>query len=382
MLSAKAGARTPDELPAPAPAPSAPDSMDVEAPPPAEAPAAAPAADEEGSVAVGAVGVPAVAPAPAPAPAAETPRDAATALAALEVQVDEAYAAKSPFSQMLLKVAQVVRLVEGERDGYSDPFSDAEWILMTSLGDYFRNSMLPLKAGSSLRLFLATLLNRVPDALTKKFTAEEMELGKQTFVRQAVDPTVLEKVVRTRRDQVEAFVVSQRDPQVVSRRGRPSSQRSATEFNTARSGYRNSSTPIKHEDLPPLNTIPPQENPSYDSVLNFDRRTSDEKRGGTPNWCVRCGKPEGTGDGCVKIRSHNKDVCTTCANTFRKHNESGVYFKWCNGKHNFQEIHAFAGKLTATKCDDERARNAAAVARTRSGSAPHDDPMEDSESEE
>ena len=32
-----------------------------------------------------------------------------------------------------------------------------------------------------------------------------------TFVRQAVDPTVLEKVVRTRRDQVEAFVASQRD---------------------------------------------------------------------------------------------------------------------------------------------------------------------------
>ena len=30
VLSAKAGARTPDELPAPAPAPSAPDNMDVD----------------------------------------------------------------------------------------------------------------------------------------------------------------------------------------------------------------------------------------------------------------------------------------------------------------------------------------------------------------
>ena len=314
--------------------------------------------------------------------AATPPRDVATALADLGVRVDVASAADKPFLQLLDKTAQAARPVEGERDGITEPFLNQELILAASLGIDFRNGMLPLEAGSTLRKFLATLLNRDPMAITKKFTAEEMELGKQTFVRQAVDPTVLEKVVRTRRDQVEAFVVSQRDPQVVSRRGRPSSQRSATEFNTARSGYRNSSTPIKHEDLPPLNTIPPQENPSYDSVLNFDRRTSDEKRGGTPNWCVRCGKPEGTGDGCVKIRSHNKDVCTTCANTFRKHNESGVYFKWCNGKHNFQEIHAFAGKLTATKCDDERARNAAAVARTRSGSAPHDDPMEDSESEE
>ena len=124
------------------------------------------------------------------------------------MQVDEESAANSLFSELLLKVAQVVRLVEGERDGYSDPFSDAEWILMTSLGDYFRKGMLPLKAGSSLRLFLATLLNRVPDALTKKFTAEEMGLGKQTFEPQDVDLT---KVVRTFRDQVEQFVASQQD---------------------------------------------------------------------------------------------------------------------------------------------------------------------------
>ena len=94
VLSAKAGARTPDELPVP-PAPPAPNSMDLDAPPAAETPAAAPAADEEGSVAVGAVGALAAVPAPAPAPAAETPRDAATALAALEVQVD--VASDSPF---------------------------------------------------------------------------------------------------------------------------------------------------------------------------------------------------------------------------------------------------------------------------------------------
>ena len=209
VLSAKAGAKTPDEAPAPAPAAPAPVSMDVEAPPPAETPAAAPAADEEGSVAVGAVNVPAAAPALAPAPAAAPPRDIATALADLGVRVDTTSAADNPFLLLLLKVAQVVRLVEGVRDGRSDPFLDAEWILIMSLVEYFRNGMPPLRKGSTLRLFLAKLLNRDPMAITKKFIAEEMELGLQTFEPQDVDLT---KAARTFRDQVAEFVASQRDP--------------------------------------------------------------------------------------------------------------------------------------------------------------------------
>ena len=72
---------------------------------------------------------------------------------------------------------------------------------------------------------------------------------------------------------------------------------------TARAGCRNSSTPIKHTDLPPLETIRKQGNPSYGSVINFDRRTSKEKKGGMAKWCVMCGKPEGTGDGCVTIQA-------------------------------------------------------------------------------
>ena len=143
VLSELAGAIRPDEAPAPAPAAPAPDSMDVDAPLAAETPVAAPVADEEGSVAVGAVGALAAAPAPAPAPAAETPRDAATALADLGVRVDMTSAADNPFLQSLLEVAQASRLVEGVRDGKSDPFSDAEWILMTSLVDYIRNGMPP-----------------------------------------------------------------------------------------------------------------------------------------------------------------------------------------------------------------------------------------------
>ena len=319
--------------------------MDVEAPPTAETPAAAPAADEEGSDAVGAVGVPAAAPAPAQAPAAETPQEAATTLADLVVQVAEASAANSLFSELLLKVAQVVRLVEGERYG---TFSDAEWILITSLGEYFRNGMLPLEAGSSLRLFLAKLLNRAPTAISTKFQYEEMELGSTSFEPQDVDLT---KAVRTFQDQVKAFVASQR--------GRPSSPlpgRVLPVVDTARAGCRNSSTPIKHTDLPPLETIRKQGNPSYGSVINFDRRTSKEKKNDMAKWCVMCGKNEGTGDGCVTIPSNNKDVCNTCDSTFWKHNASGAYFKWCKGKKNFQEIHAFADNLTASKCDEARSR--------------------------
>ena len=145
--------------------------------------------------------MPAAAPAPAPAPAAAT-------LAALVVQVDEESAANSLFSELLLKAAQAARLVEGVRDGRSDPFLDAEWILIMSLVEYFRNGMPPLRKGSTLRLFLAKLLNRDPMAITKKFQYEEMELGLQTFEPQDVDST---KEVRTFRDQVAAFVASQQD---------------------------------------------------------------------------------------------------------------------------------------------------------------------------
>ena len=124
------------------------------------------------------------------------------------MQVDEESAANSLFSELLLKAAQAARLVEGVRDGRSDPFLDAEWILIMSLVEYFRNGMPPLRKGSTLRLFLAKLLNRDPMAITKKFQYEEMELGLQTFEPQDVDST---KEVRTFRDQVAAFVASQQD---------------------------------------------------------------------------------------------------------------------------------------------------------------------------
>ena len=118
-----------------------------------------------------------------------------------------------------------------------------------------------------------------------------------------------------------------------------------------------------HTDLPPLETIRKQGNPSYGSVINFDRRTSKEKKNDMAKWCVMCGKNEGTGDGCVRIPTQNKDVCDTCDSTFWKHNASGAYFKWCKGKKNFQEIHAFADNLKASKCDEERSRSSSGPAR-------------------
>ena len=287
--------------------------------------------------------------------AAATPRDA---LAALGVRVD--MTSDSAFLQLLLKVARAARPVKDQKR-ISVDWLPSELILAASLGVDFRNGMLPLEAGSLRNEFLGELLNRPPTAINNKFKAEKMKLGKQAFEQcQDVHQTDLEKALRTRRDQVEAFVASQLDPQAVSPRGRPSSPRPATELpvvNTARTGYQNSSTPIKHQDLPPLNTIPKQGKPSYDSVINFARRTSAEKQGGTTNWCVMCGQKEGTGDGCVRIPSLNKDVCRACDSTFWKHNASGVYFKWCKGKKNFQEIHAFADNLTAAKCDEARSRS-------------------------
>ena len=115
VLSVKAGAKTPDELPVP-PAPPAPNSMDLDAPPAAETPAAAPAADDEGSVGAPAPGLDALAaaPAPAPAPAAATPRNVATDLADLGVRVDVASAAANPFLLLLDKVAQAARPVKDQ----------------------------------------------------------------------------------------------------------------------------------------------------------------------------------------------------------------------------------------------------------------------------
>ena len=241
VLSERAGAIRPDEVPAPAPAPPAPDeaAMPVAEAVPPRPPAVAPMEDEEyesrgmaldraallrpptrwqsddeecrSDDSMVDAGPPIAAPETAPAPApATTPQDVATALADLGVRVDMASAADNLFLPLLDKTAQAARPVEGvERIG--EEFLPSEFILAASLADDFENGMLLLEAGLLLEEFLGKLLNRPPNAIESKFKYEAVEFGKQTFKHQAFNRTDLKKVVRTRQDQVEAFVASQRD---------------------------------------------------------------------------------------------------------------------------------------------------------------------------
>ena len=84
--------------------------------------------------------------------------------------------------------------------------------------------------------------------------------------------------------------------------------------------------------------------------------------------CVMCGKrgrPPTKGkdppadDDRVVIPTQNKDVCKVCDTVTWKHNPTGAYFKWCKGCKRFHEIHAFAGKISASKCNGARARGRA-----------------------
>ena len=60
-----------------------------------------------------------------------------------------------------------------------------------------------------------------------------------------------------------------------------------------------------------------------------------------------------------------QDVCRECDKATWVHSSTGCYFKWCKGCKRFHEIHAFAGKLKASKCDDSRARGRAGYMRRK-----------------
>ena len=102
--------------------------------------------------------------------------------------------------------------------------------------------------------------------------------------------------------------------------------------------------------LPQLDSFSAQAVPSYDEVINFIR---------TEGFCTMCGKPGGEADGHVTIPKQNRAVCNVCDTVTWKHNESGVYFRFCKACKRFHEIHAFAGKRKASKCDVARARGRA-----------------------
>ena len=63
-------------------------------------------------------------------------------------------------------------------------------------------------------------------------------------------------------------------------------------------------------------------------------------------------------------------MCKVCNRATWKHNASGAYFRWCKACKRFHEIHAFAGKIRATKCDKCRAVAAARYARRAAEAAP------------
>ena len=69
--------------------------------------------------------------------------------------------------------------------------------------------------------------------------------------------------------------------------------------------------------------------------------------------------------GGAVIPKQNKDVGRECDKATWVHASTGCYFKWCKGCKRFHEIHAFAGKLKASKCDDSRARGRAGYMRRK-----------------
>ena len=103
-----------------------------------------------------------------------------------------------------------------------------------------------------------------------------------------------------------------------------------------------------------LESIATRPTPERDAVINF--APPKRGKGKIPKHCMMCGK-EGmdalqakeTAADCVIIPKCNKGVCKGCAKVWWVSN--GCYFKFCQGLRNFQEIHAFEGRLGAGKCN-------------------------------
>jgi len=101
-----------------------------------------------------------------------------------------------------------------------------------------------------------------------------------------------------------------------------------------------------------LESIATRPTPERDAVINF----APPKRIKGPKHCLMCGKQgveplqaHETAADCVIIPKDYKGVCKVCAKVWWVSN--GCYFKWCQGRKNFREIHEFEGRLTASKCN-------------------------------
>lgn len=88
--------------------------------------------------------------------------------------------------------------------------------------------------------------------------------------------------------------------------------------------------------------------PDFELLVNYVRERSHLRR------CVMCGR---LGDNMnVEIPRQNKNVCRQCDKATWIHKATQLVFKWCKGCKRFQNIHAFQGKLAASKCDNCRYR--------------------------
>lgn len=103
---------------------------------------------------------------------------------------------------------------------------------------------------------------------------------------------------------------------------------------------------------PSLDSIATRPKPVFDAVVNF----APPADGRAQKHCLMCGKQgveplqaNETAADCVVFPTQQKGVCRGCGKAWWVSN--GCYFKWCQGRKSFQEIHEFEGRLTASKCN-------------------------------
>eukprot|EP00636_Phaeomonas_parva_P014947 CAMPEP_0118873244 /NCGR_PEP_ID=MMETSP1163-20130328/15119_1 /TAXON_ID=124430 /ORGANISM="Phaeomonas parva, Strain CCMP2877" /LENGTH=620 /DNA_ID=CAMNT_0006808501 /DNA_START=31 /DNA_END=1893 /DNA_ORIENTATION=- len=116
-----------------------------------------------------------------------------------------------------------------------------------------------------------------------------------------------------------------------------------------------------------LKSIPRDDAPAYDDLINFPRARDKELA-----QCVMCGRRPG---GQVVIPRQNKDVCKDCDRQIWQHTKSAVFFKWCKGCKRFLNLARFGERISAAKCEKcrHRARQSYMAKKTKAGLKAADD---------
>ena len=185
-------------------------------------------------------------------------------------------------------------------------------------------------------------------------------------------PAAALKRRRSKSGDAPSFASGAKHPPGAARAPKPAAPKPAAAPAPAAPGVnREASVVVDVGCLPQLATIPVLPVPQYEALINFNRT----KGRGAAHHCVMCGRegraPPKPGDpppakpDVVIIPTQNKDVCKICDTVTWKHAPTQAYFKWCKGCKRFHAIHAFAGKLKASKCDESRARGRAGYMRRK-----------------